>query len=215
MAGHALSDPPWLLLAHIDPPSFAPVSGPPEPPSDAFCFALWERFEMLPHIQAHSLAVGQVATALALYAKDAGFAVNVQLVRASGLLHDIAKTYTIRHGGNHGQLGGAWMQEITGNARLAMGIVHHVHWPWALDLKAFFLPLAIIYSDKRVRHDAVVTLDERYEDLYSRYGTTPLARERIMDSRRQGDVLETMLSQLLGINLHEHSFDSGRLVERA
>ena len=209
-----MQDPPWLLLAQIDPPRLAPAGTLPAPPSDAYCFDLWERFDMLPHIRAHSLAVGRVATTLALRAKDAGLDVDVQLVRASGLLHDIAKTYTIRHGGNHGQLGGAWVQEITGNPQLAMGIVHHVHWPWALDLKAFFLPLAIIYSDKRVRHDAVVTLDERFEDLYSRYGTTQLARDRIIESRRQGDVLEQALSHLLGTKLHEHSFDSGRLVER-
>ena len=218
MAGQSMQDPPWLLLAELDPPSPpspARSAGFGAPPTDASCFELWERFDMLPHIRAHSLAVGRVATTLALWARQRGLDVDVQLVRASGLLHDIAKTYTIRHGGNHGQIGGAWMQEVIGNPLLAMGIVHHVHWPWALDVRAFFLPLVIIYSDKRVRHDAVVTLGERYEDLYARYGLTPLARDRITESRRQGDVLEKALSHLLGMELHEHSFDSGRLVERA
>ena len=212
MVGQSMQDPPWLFLAPLPPPGPLSLESLPPPPSDAFCFEQWERFDMLPHIRAHSLAVGRVATSLAIHAKDAGLQVDVQLVRASGLLHDIAKTYTIRHGGNHGQQGGAWMQEITGNPALCMGIVHHVHWPWALDLQSFFLPLAIIYSDKRVRHDSVVTLDERFEDLYSRYGTTQLARDRIVESGRQGDVLEKMLSHFLGIDLHEYSFDSGRVV---
>jgi len=215
MVGHVVQDPPWLLLAKLDPPSLPSNADFPDAPPDTYCFELWDRFDMLPHIRAHSLAVGRVATTLALNAKDAGLNVDIQLVRASGLLHDIAKTYTIRHGGNHCQLGGAWTEEITGNPRLAMGVAHHVHWPWPIDFRTFFLPLTIIYSDKRVRHDTVVTLDERFEDLYSRYGVTPLARERITESRRQGDVLENALSHLLGMDLHEYSFDSGRLVERA
>jgi putative nucleotidyltransferase with HDIG domain len=170
---------------------------------------------MLPHIREHSLAVARAATSLALAAARAGIDVDVQLTRASALLHDIAKTYTIRHGGNHSQLGGAWMREATGNPLLAMGIVHHVHWPWTVDVRAYFLPMAIIYSDKRVRHDTVVTLDERFEDLYSRYGSTQYIRDRITESRHQAEAIETALSQTLGMNLHEDSFDSGRLVERA
>ena len=33
---------------------------------------------------------------------------------AAGLLHDLAKTYCIRHGGSHAQLGAAWVLEATG-----------------------------------------------------------------------------------------------------
>jgi putative nucleotidyltransferase with HDIG domain len=170
---------------------------------------------MLPHIREHSLAVARAATSLAMAAGRAGIDVDVQLTRASALLHDIAKTYTIRHGGNHSQLGGAWMLEATGNPLLAMGIVHHVHWPWDVDVKTYFLPMTIIYSDKRVRHDSVVTLDERFEDLYSRYGSTQYIRDRITESKRQAEAIENALSKTLGMNLHEDSFDSGRLVERA
>ena len=169
---------------------------------------------MLGHIRAHSLAVAQVATSLALDAQKAGLDVDVQLVRASALLHDLAKTYTIRHGGNHSQLGGAWAQELTGNPLLASGVIHHVYWPWVVDIRLFFLPLTIIYADKRVRHDSIVTLDERFEDLYSRYGTTGYARERMAQSQRQSEAIENALNLILGKNLHESTFDSGRMVQR-
>ncbi|GFK96044.1 Ribonuclease Y [Fundidesulfovibrio magnetotacticus] len=215
MAPKQPQSPPWHVMAALDPPGAASLAGLPPAPSDAGCFAFWDEYAMLPHIREHSLAVARVATTLALAARRAGLPVDVQLVRASALLHDIAKTYTIHHGGNHSQLGGAWMQERTGNPVLAMGIVHHVHWPWPVDVRGHFLPMAIIYGDKRVRHDCVVTLDERFEDLYARYGSTPYIRDRLAESKQQSLDIESALGQALGMNLHEHPFDSGRLVERA
>jgi len=212
MVDHKTTAPPWQPLLKLPPPRLPSPRELPAAPSDQQCFAWWEDYEMLPHIREHSLAVACVATKLALAAFDAGLDVDVQLVRASALLHDIAKTYTIRHGGNHSQLGGAWMQELTGNPLLAMGIVHHVHWPWAVDARAYFLPMAIIYGDKRVRHDTVVALDERFDDLYSRYGTTSYIRDRLAESKHQSEAIETALCQTLGMDLHEYSFDCGRLV---
>ncbi|KAF0233894.1 MAG: hypothetical protein FD177_1306 [Desulfovibrionaceae bacterium] len=206
--------PPWQPLLNLEPPQLPSPASLPAPPSDMQCYAFWDEYDMLPHIREHSLGVARVATSLALAAARAGLDVDMQTVRASALLHDIAKTYTIRHGGNHSQLGGAWMQERTGNPLLAMGIIHHVHWPWDVDVRAYFLPMAIIYGDKRVRHDTVVTLDERFDDLYSRYGTTQYIRDRLAESRSQAEAIETALSQTLGMNLHEDTFDSGRLVER-
>ena len=207
--------PPWQPLEGLPSPRLPSPRDLPPAPSDAECFGLWDEYDMLPHIRAHSLSVARVATTLALAAQRAGLDVDVQTVRASALLHDIAKTYTIRHGGNHSQLGGAWMQERTSNPVLSMGIVHHVHWAWEVDVRAFFLPLAIIYGDKRVRHDTVVTLAERFEDLYTRYGTTQYIRDRLAESQGQAAAIETALSETLGMNVHEHTFDSGRLVERA
>lgn len=213
MAPTAAPLPPWSPLALLAPPQVSDPGGYPPAPPDMRCLELWDQFAMLPHIREHSLAVAQVATHLALTAKSKGLPVDVQLVRASALLHDIAKTYTIGHGGNHSQLGGAWMQEILGNPLLAMGITHHVHWPWPVDAKAHFLPMAIIYADKRVMHNRIVALDERFEDLYARYGTTEYIRQRLAESLEQSREIEQALGQTLGIKLHEDSFDSRGLVE--
>ncbi len=204
---------PWSQLAGLEPPPQVNPAGFPAAPSDMRCLQLWDQFDMLPHIREHSLAVAQVATHLALAAKAKGLPVDVQLVRASALLHDIAKTYTIRHGGNHSQLGGAWMQEILGNPQVAMGIIHHVHWPWAVDTQRHFLPMAIIYADKRVMHNRIVALDERFDDLYARYGTTEYIRQRLAESLEQSREIENALSKTLGKPLHEDSFNSRGLVE--
>ncbi|MEG6593732.1 HDIG domain-containing metalloprotein, partial [Desulfovibrio sp. 1188_IL3213] len=62
-------------------------------PDDEACFALWDKYDMLPNIRRHSLMVAHIACALALRAASRGFDVNVPEVRAGGLLHDLAKTY--------------------------------------------------------------------------------------------------------------------------
>ena len=107
-------------LAGLPPlPSLCRASAPRPVPGDAACFALWDKYAMLPNIRRHSLLVAHVATVLAQRAADMGFAVRVPEVRAGGLLHDIAKTYSVRHGGSHAQIGAAWTVAETGNYAIA------------------------------------------------------------------------------------------------
>ncbi|MDO5484515.1 MAG: HDIG domain-containing protein, partial [Desulfovibrionaceae bacterium] len=128
-------------------------------PNDAACFALWRKYEMLPNVERHSLLVAHIATRLASRAYALGHAIDVPEVRASALLHDIAKSYCVRHGGSHAMLGAAWMVHETGNYNLARGVMLHVHWPWEVPQGPGIctLPFFVIYADKRVRHDACVS----------------------------------------------------------
>ncbi|MDL2268292.1 HD domain-containing protein, partial [Desulfovibrio sp. OttesenSCG-928-G15] len=82
-------------------------------PREEDCFALWDRYAMLDNIREHSKKVAGLALALANAAKEKGFAVCPEAVYAAGLLHDLAKTYTIQHNGHHAQLGGAWVMRET------------------------------------------------------------------------------------------------------
>lgn len=183
-------------------------------PDDAACFALWDKYDMLPNIRRHSFLVAHIAATLAARAVASGFDVNVSEVRAGGLLHDIAKTYCVRHGGSHAQVGAAWAVAETGNYAVAQGVMMHVWWPWDLPAGRGIcaLPFFVMYADKRVRHDACVSLEERYDDLLGRYGHSEAAREGICAAFRQGKNIESALSEQLGWTLNEDSFDCGRLV---
>jgi len=182
-------------------------------PSEARCVALWDRYEMPEHIRAHSVKVALVATQVAEAAQARGMAVCVETVRASALLHDIAKAYCIQHGGHHGQLGGAWAMTATGHPVLAQGVIHHMYWPFELDYPRFFTPLAVLYDDKRVAQDQIVPIEHRFGDLLDRYGKTQEIRERIESTNRQAKTIEDALSKLLEKDLNAHDFDRRRLVE--
>jgi putative nucleotidyltransferase with HDIG domain len=179
------------------------------------CRALWQRYAMLDHIKAHSAKVADFAHALALAAKAKGGAVDPDAVLAAGLLHDLGKTYTIYHGGNHAQLGASWVMRETGNPAIARAVMFHVHWPFEErpDDDGLFMVMAIIYADKRTKHDAYVSLEERFEDLLVRYAVNDHIRGRIGLSHAQGKRIEAALSRRLGVNLHECTADSGRLVQ--
>lgn len=191
----------------------APHTG--DGPDEKRCRALWDKYGMLENIRAHSLQVAALATALAERAVERGFPVDVEKVRVCALLHDIAKTYTIAHGGSHAQMGASWVVAETGDRALAQGVMLHVHWPWDVRAdEACPLPFFIIYADKRIMHDRCVSLAERYADLLGRYGHTDFSRAAIAESYVQGQNIERALTAQLGLELHAHTFDCGRLVQR-
>lgn len=196
-----------------------PLSLPDAPcgdiPDEDACRALWDKYGMLDNIRAHSAQVAALAVNLAELAAVRGGGVSVPMVRAAALLHDIAKTYTITHGGSHAQLGASWVVSETRNRAIAQGVMLHVHWPWPVDpARVCSLPFFVIYADKRIKHDRCVSLRERFEDLLVRYGHTEQARAGIQESYRQGQTIERALAARLGLNLHACTLDCGRLVER-
>ena len=222
-------------LPEIEPSSLSPLASLPRlrfppcraaVPSVEVCRALWDKYEMPEHIRTHSERVAELAVILAepalARAREAhseavpGGDLNVDEVRASALLHDLAKSYTIYYGGSHAQLGAAWALAETGHAGLAQGVLHHVCWPWPLqDELVCSLPILVLYADKRVMHTEFVTVRERFEDLVLRYGKTEQSRRGIDASRRQAMNIECALSARLGVPLDAYTPDSGRLVKRA
>lgn len=201
----------------LPPPLAAPVRAIFSPswgqPSDAQCLAWWDRYGVPEHIRDHSRLVAEVATTLAQRALAMGHAVQLATVRGSALLHDLAKDYTIRHGGSHAQLGAAWAMELTGNPLLAMGVAHHVWWPYELDLDRFFMPIAVIYADKRARHTELVTIEERFEDLVVRYGQMPEVARKIRLNLVQTQELERRLAAFLQEDIHACLAHCRRLVQ--
>ncbi|MBI9112165.1 MAG: phosphohydrolase [Maridesulfovibrio ferrireducens] len=181
-------------------------------PTASECMQHWEDYDMFDNIKAHSTQVAKVAVSIALIAEQAGIPVHVPTIQASALMHDIAKSYSILYGGNHSQLGAAWTMHLTGNPVIAMGVLHHVFWPFEPDADKYFLPLVVSYSDKRVMHDNLTSLKKRFGDLSVRYGKTEKIKQRIQQTYEQALVLEQRLENLLGVDLNACSFDSGRLV---
>ncbi|HSV95836.1 MAG TPA: HD domain-containing protein [Spirochaetota bacterium] len=140
-------------------------------PSEAECRLLIAEHGMLPNIVEHSEQVMRVAASIADDLKD-GTTVDRDLVIASALLHDIAKTRSLETRERHDESGGALMRAL-GMSRVAEIVEQHVFLK-DFDPDGPLLEKEIVYyADKRVMHDVVVTLDERVADLVGRYGTTP------------------------------------------
>jgi len=212
MSSHEIHEIEGYPLSPLPPPPPVVVDPHLPVPDDKACEAYWGNYGMLDNIADHSRTVARIATFVAKRAKKMGMEVDVPTVRASALLHDIAKTYCIIHGGNHSQLGGAWVSDFTCNPAIASGVTHHVIWPFEMDIPKYFTPLAVIYADKRVRHDNIVTIESRFEDLIKRYGVNDYIRQRIEVTKAQALTLEKLLGDFLKVDLNACDFDSGRLV---
>ena len=186
-----------------------PVSPAWYVPDEAQCVRLWDKYGMMPHIREHCRAVASVALDIVRRAGARGIlpegrGLDEPTTLAAGLLHDIAKTYTIRHGGSHAQLGAAWVRDETGNPALAQAVLWHVLWPWQEGPLSdvddpFRLPVIIAYADKRVRHTEVVSLDERFEDLMVRYGIDDERKDRITGYLNRAKAVEKAIFDRIGV----------------
>ena len=163
-------------------------------PSPETCLNLLKEYGTYPNIIAHCEQVTRVALFLAKALSRQKLNLNIPLLIAGALLHDIAKAYSIEHPGvNHAEKGAEWLIEL-GYPEVAEIVKCHVDLPGELiiDEKAI-----VNYADKRVKHDTIVSLEDRFKDLLTRYGKTEARRKRIKRLYKRTKRLETLIFALL------------------
>lgn len=163
-------------------------------PSRDECLELMALHNMLPHIKAHSLMVCSFALSLAQALNENGGRINLSEIEAAALLHDITKTQSLETGEDHAKTGGELLLKLgfTGIARI---VQEHII-PFDRDASVSIEEI-ISYADKRVLHDRVVTLDERFEYLFQRYGRNEQAVTRIRRAKaRAGEIEHKIIATL-------------------
>jgi putative nucleotidyltransferase with HDIG domain len=119
----------------------------------------------------HCLQVERVALYLGFALNVEGEALDLHVVEAAALLHDITKIDGLQSGQNHALTAGTLIRKL-GYPRVAEVVERHIMVPRG-KLVGVTEEEIINYSDKRVMHDRIVTLEERFEDLIERYGKEP------------------------------------------
>ncbi len=148
-------------------------------PSREICLSLMEQHGMLPNIKDHSLLVARIALCLGKNLMAQFPELNLDLIEAGALLHDIAKTETIKTRGNHAQIGEEMVRAM-GFDPVARIVAQHVRLEDAYFQNGGVDEVVLVhYADKRVRHDEVVDLEDRFEYLVETYGRSPEAVGRI------------------------------------
>jgi putative nucleotidyltransferase with HDIG domain len=137
----------------------------------------------------HSATVADIASFLAGKINSRGHAINVPLVEAAALLHDLDKALPAddpHKGLGHADAGAAWLRDH-GYNELASSVAGHPVMRLTEDERYQFWvreatveERVVAYADKRSRQD-VVSLDERFERWLARHGDSEamgIARER-------------------------------------
>jgi putative nucleotidyltransferase with HDIG domain len=172
-------------------------------PSRETCLTLMEQYGMLPNIKNHSLQVARIALCLGENLTVNFPELDLNLLEAGALLHDIAKTECLKTRGNHAQIGEE-MVRVMGYEAVARIVGQHV-----LLEEAYFHNgcvdevILVHYADKRVNHDEVVGLKERFDYLAETYGRSPEAVERINALYQDTLKLEKMIFLHLSFPPHK------------
>jgi uncharacterized protein len=152
-----------------------------------------DTYGMLPNIREHSFRVMEVARFLGQALAEAGFDLHLPLVTVGALLHDLGKTACLGTLNNHAELGAGILEEL-GYPHVAQVVREHIHLHHDIsDTRPLREAELVNYADKRVLHETVVTLEERFADLKVRYGRTPEALARIQVTEVKARVLEDRL----------------------
>jgi len=169
-------------------------------PSADECMKLIEKYEMLPNIVAHSIQVKNVSEAIYDHIVDK-LNINLELLIASALLHDIAKTQSIHENNmRHDLLGGEILRGL-GFDDIAVIVENHVVFTGFDDEGPLTEKEIIYYADKRVMHDKVVTIDIRVDDLAKRYGMNDKIKQMIIDNKKFVLKLEAKIQRHMDIDI--------------
>ncbi len=161
----------------------------PRIPSREQCLALMADQEMLPNIRAHSLQVARVAQVLAVHLPSLSPPLDLALLEAGALLHDIAKTECLHTKKKHTDIGAAFL-EARGYPEVAEIVAQHVTLNHDHSRSDRISEAELVhYADKRVLHEDIVDLATRFRYLQERYGRTP------DDQKRIAALLESSLKQ--------------------
>lgn len=136
-------------------------------PDQKQCMEILEEHNVVANIIEHSKLVSKIAVFLAKELKKTGEKINIPLLEAATLLHDLDKIKTINEPENHGKLTSELLKEKY--PEVAELIPKHCfHYLLDNQLKTWEEKL-LNYADLRVLYDELVTREERHEDARNRY----------------------------------------------
>ena len=137
-------------------------------PSKGECLDLMKRYNGREHIIQHCMKVAEVALSISTALNRKGENLNLDEVEAAALLHDITKAESLDSGEDHSVTAHRLLSKL-GYTRIAEIVRQHVFLLKDSDSPRVSEEEVVNYSDKRVCHDQVVTLRERFDDLRARY----------------------------------------------
>ena len=145
-------------------------------PSVDQCYKLLEEYNVPDHIIQHSEMVCKVAVFLADELNKQGENLSIPEIQAAALLHDITKMEGFNTGHDHAKTGREFLDKL-GFKRIGEIVAEHIKLQEGRKSRSLSEEEIINYSDKRVMHTRVVTLAERFADLWERYGARGLNKD--------------------------------------
>jgi putative nucleotidyltransferase with HDIG domain len=138
-------------------------------PSRAECLRLLEEKGVPEHIRQHIFQVTKIAMFLGhrISRKEK---INLSLLEAASLLHDLDRHLTFEEVQNHGQKTAEMLKEIGYDELIPLIIRHRMTAINTYGLSTWEEKI-LYYADIRVKHDKIVPLSDRIAYIMERYGS--------------------------------------------
>jgi len=169
-------------------------------PSIDECNSIIKKYGMPRNIELHTQKVRGVANFLAKKILEKRF-VDLDVVDRGALMHDFMKMYCIendcRHAAEAGRVMASLGYPVFGEILKLHGLEEVLNFDANVSIEAKI----VWYADKRVNHDKVVLLSERYAYLKERYGSKSTEKmNQIISTEKPAFDLEKELLSLANVS---------------
>ncbi|MEG6523749.1 DVU_1551 family NTP transferase [Desulfotomaculum sp. 1211_IL3151] len=162
-------------------------------PSKDECFVILNNAGVAPQVIRHCLAVAQVAEKIARTLNAADYQLDLDLIVAAALLHDIARGQK-----GHAQAGSQLLQQL-GYPRVAEIVLQHME--LSLDEDNINETSVVYLADKLVQEDRPVSLAQRFRDSLQKYGSEDAALNTVIRRLQQAQRIEQEIEKVLTVPL--------------
>lgn len=163
-------------------------------PSQRECQGFFDLYRISEQIIRHGQKVAQIGAILGQDLNEKGLSLNLDLIRAGGLLHDIGKGCS-----NHAQKGGEIILS-EGFPLVAEIVSQHMDLicpeiNFSIDEKA------IIYlADKLVKEDSIISIDKKFNNALIKYGNKEHLIKNINRRKKNAQMIEKKIKDYLNID---------------
>jgi uncharacterized protein len=169
-------------------------------PSEEECYSILRAYGTPEHVIGHCEAVCKTAVSVAAALNEHGYDLNIELIRAAALLHDIARVEE-----NHHLVGGEYVESI-GYPEVGEIVSKHMYHPITHDVKDVDEQDLVCLGDRLCKFDKYVGYEERMEyikkkvnyreDLVKRINAGMPAMRKFLDDI--ADVIGQSVDELMG-----------------
>ncbi len=163
-------------------------------PTDEECTAMLMKYETPEKVIRHGEAVSEISCRIAELLNETGrLSLDIDLVRAAALLHDIAREKP------HHADEGALLMDRWGYHNVAVIIAEHME----IDIdeeSPVINETAIVYlADKMTKDDRLVPLKERFNGSVERFASDPEIMKNIMMREKKAFIIKESIERICGL----------------
>lgn len=157
-------------------------------PDIDICRKIQDYFHMTDAVKLHSDKVAQKALGICEHLSGEGIFLDKKIIVAASLLHDIAKGRI-----HHEKVGAKWLEDM-GYKKIDHIVSEHMELEGIPSIIIDITEKEVVFlSDKLVKEDKFVTLDERFSFKENRYKNDELALKAVKRKKEQAEILYKMI----------------------